>query len=362
MDKKTPLYDWHREHQAKMAPFAGFQMPIQYSGIQVEHRAVREKAGLFDVSHMGNFLITGANALQYLQKITVNDVSHLKVLDVQYSALCYENGTVIDDILVTYVEPGAYHLVVNASNIQKDWDWMNQHLMEGVELKNQSEELGVLALQGPLAKEILQKLTDINLNELETYKTTSGLVAGISLVFSRTGYTGEDGFELYPKNKDAQSLWTKLLEVGEPMGLLPVGLGARDTLRLEAGYSLYGHELTEQTNLVEAGLSWIVDWTGADFIGKASLQKIKKLGVQRKLVGIELLDKGIAREGYPIERDGKEIGVITSGSISPSSTKAIALAYINKEQAVLDTEVDIVIRNKRKKAKVVRRYFYKREK
>ncbi len=362
MEKQTPLYDRHLKAQAKMVPFAGFSMPVQYSGIREEHKAVREKAGLFDVSHMGNILVTGVDALANLQQLCVNDVSKLSPLEVQYSAMCYENGTVVDDILITFLEPNAYHVVVNASNIEKDYNWMLSKKFGEVEFINQSESLCILALQGPKALGIAQKIAEDDLSGLKPFSCGTGKINGINMVYSRTGYTGEDGLEFFPKNKDAPELWDKLLEAGKEEGLLPVGLGARDTLRLEAGYTLYGHEVNESCNLVEGGLSWIVAWDKPDFIGKAALAQIKENGPERKIVGLEMLDKAIPREGYVIEKNGESIGKITSGTMSPNLEKGIALAYLKNEFAKSGEEVDVMIRDSAKKAKVVSRYFYKRRK
>jgi aminomethyltransferase len=360
--RKTPLYDAHVALGAKMVPFAGFSMPVQYSGIRLEHEAVRKAVGLFDVSHMGNFFVTGKEAKAYLQKVTVNNVDKLKPMDVQYSALCYANGTVVDDILVYCLVEGHYKLVVNASNIDKDFQWMAGQRFGDVELRNASAELCILSLQGPRAVDVARKVMDRDPALVGTYKAGRALVNGVSTLFSRTGYTGEDGFEFYPENRQAPALWTKLLEAGSEYGILPVGLGARDTLRLEAGYSLYGHELSDQTNLIEAGLGWITDLNKGDFTGRAPLEAKVKSGPERKMVGIELLELAIPREGCVVRAGGQEIGVVTSGTMSPTLNKGIALAYVKTEFSKIGTPLEVVIRDAGKQARVTGRNFYKRKK
>ena len=359
--KKTPLYDAHVSLGAKMVPFAGFLMPVQYSGIRQEHEAVRKAVGLFDVSHMGNFFVTGRDAKAFLQKTTVNNVDRLRPFDVQYSALCYDNGTVVDDILVYCLGENHYKLVVNASNIDKDFAWLDRQKSGDVVLKNASAELGILSLQGPRALDVARHVMEIDPASIATYKAGRGLVNGVDTLFSRTGYTGEDGFEFYPENRDSAALWARLLQAGSGYGILPVGLGARDTLRLEAGYSLYGHELSDQTNLIEAGLAWITDLTKGDFTGRAPLEAKSKGGLAKKVVGIELLELAIPREGCVVRASGVDVGVVTSGTMSPTLNKGIALAYVKVEHAKIGTELEVVIRDSGKKAKVVGRHFYKRK-
>lgn len=359
--KKTPLYQAHVSLGAKMVPFAGYAMPVQYSGIRLEHEAVRKTVGLFDVSHMGNFFVSGKDARAFLQKVTVNNVDRLGAFDVQYSALCYPNGTVVDDILVYCLGADRYKLVVNASNIDKDFDWLSSHKSGDVILENASAALGILSLQGPRALEVARRVMENDPAAVATYKAGRGKVNGVDTLFSRTGYTGEDGFEFYPENRDSAALWSALLEAGAGYGMLPVGLGARDTLRLESGYSLYGHELSDKTNLIEAGLGWITDLTKGDFIGRAPLEAKSKGGVEKKVVGLELLELAIPREGCAVRAAGIDVGTVTSGTMSPTLNKGIAMAYVKAEHAKIGTELEVVIRDAGKKAKVVGRHFYKRK-
>ena len=366
--KKTPLYDVHVALGAKMVPFAGFAMPVQYSGIRQEHEAVRKAVGLFDVSHMGNFFVTGDGAKGFLQRVTVNNVDKLADMDAQYSALCYHNGTVVDDILVYRLAPDRFKLVVNASNIDKDFAWLEGLRKEdpegdSVELWNASDALGILSLQGPNALAVAAAVMEKDPAEVATYKAGLGKVLGVDTLYSRTGYTGEDGFEFFPENPQIPGLWKALLEAGSKHGILPIGLGARDTLRLEAGYSLYGHELTDKTNLIEAGLSWITDLNKGEFVGRPALApKAQPGGLERKVVGIEMLELAIPREGAIIRAGGADVGVVTSGTMSPTLGKGIAMAYVAPAHAKIGTELEVVIRDAGKKAKVVSRHFYKRPK
>jgi aminomethyltransferase len=360
--KQTPLHPAHVALGAKMVPFAGYSMPVQYSGIRQEHEAVRKAAGLFDVSHMGNFFVSGKGARAFLQKATVNNVDKLRPMDVQYSALCYADGTVVDDILVYNLGGDAYKLVVNASNIGKDFAWLESLRTGDVVLRNASEELCILSLQGPRSLEIARKVMDLDPASVATYKAGRGMVNGVETLFSRTGYTGEDGFEFYPENRHAPALWQALLDAGSGYGILPVGLGARDTLRLEAGYSLYGHELSDKTNLLEAGLGWITDLEKGDFVGREALAEKKSGGLEKKMVGLELLELAIPREGCAVRAGGEEVGTVTSGTMSPTLGKGIALAYVKPSHARLGTELEVVIRDAGKKARVVGRNFYKRKK
>jgi aminomethyltransferase len=366
--RKTPLYDIHVALGAKMVPFAGFSMPVQYSGIRQEHEAVRKAVGLFDVSHMGNFFVTGKGAFGFLQRATVNDVSKLAEMDAQYSALCYPNGTVVDDILVYRLGPERFKLVVNASNIGKDFDWLESLRKadpEGasVEILDASSELGILSLQGPQALAVAASVMQSDPAKVATYKAGFGKVLGADMLYSRTGYTGEDGFEFFPENRHLPALWKALLEAGSRYGILPIGLGARDTLRLEAGYSLYGHELTDKTNLIEAGLGWITALGKGEFTGRAALApKAQPGGMERKVVGLEMLELAIPREGAIVRAQGKDIGVVTSGTMSPTLGKGIAMAYLSVPFAKTGTEVEVMIRDAGKRAKVVSRNFYKRAK
>jgi aminomethyltransferase len=366
--KKTPLYDIHVALGAKMVPFAGFSMPVQYSGIRQEHDAVRKSVGLFDVSHMGNFFVTGQGAKGFLQRATVNDVEKLKDMDVQYSALCYPNGTVVDDILVYRLGPERFKLVVNASNIDKDYAWLESLRKAdpegaGVELLDASAELGILSLQGPRALAVAAEVMQSDPAQVATYKAGFGKVLGQDMLYSRTGYTGEDGFEFFPENRLLPGLWKALLEAGSRHGILPIGLGARDTLRLEAGYSLYGHELTDKTNLIEAGLGWITALDKGDFTGRPALApKAQPGGMERKVVGLEMLELAIPREGAVVRAGDKDVGVVTSGTMSPTLGKGIAMAYVSLPFAKSGTEVEVLIRDAAKRAKVVPRHFYKRAK
>lgn len=366
--KKTPLYDAHVALGAKMVPFAGFSMPVQYSGIRQEHEAVRKAVGLFDVSHMGNFFVTGDGAKGFLQRAAVNNIDKLADMDAQYSALCYPNGTVVDDILVYRLAKDRFKLVVNASNIDKDFAWLEELRKQdpegdSVELWNASDALGILSLQGPKALAVAAAVMEKDPATVATYKAGLGKVLGVETLYSRTGYTGEDGFEFFPESKNLPALWKALLEAGAGHGILPIGLGARDTLRLEAGYSLYGHELTDKTNLIEAGLAWITDLNKGEFTGRASLApKAQPGGMERKIVGLEMLELAIPREGAVVRFDGRDVGVVTSGTMSPTLGKGIAMAYVAAPLAKIGIEVEVVIRDAGKKAKIVSRNFYKRPK
>ncbi len=358
---KTPLHGIHIALGAKMAPFAGFDMPIQYSGIRQEHEAVRKAAGIFDVSHMGNFFISGPGAGAYLQKLTVNNVAKLSPGDAQYSALCLPEGGVIDDIIVYALEPQSYMVVVNASNIAKDWAWFQEH-RNGADfvLENRSLETAILSVQGPKAADILRKIASPELLELPNYKCRRIQVAGAEMWAARTGYTGEDGFEFFPPSGEAVALWQAIGEAGASVGLFPVGLGARDTLRLEAGYSLYGHELSETINPLEAGLGWITDFEKGDFIGRAALLRVKETGLKRKLTGIEMEELAIPRGGCEVNHQGRRVGEVTSGTLSLTLGKGIALALVETPVASRGTPLQIDIRGAMKTGRAVNRTFYKR--
>jgi aminomethyltransferase len=363
MLKRTPLFPVYAQHGARVIDFGGWELPVQFAGIQKEHDAVRQQAGLFDVSHMGEVMVTGVDALAFLQKITTNDVSKLEPGICQYSLMCYPNGGVVDDLLVYKLSETDYMLVINASNIDKDLEWMKQNLIGDVELRNISDETAMLALQGPLAASILGKLTDAPLQQLTAFHFLTNMkVSGIPALISRTGYTGEDGFELYIDQADAAKLWKVLLDAGEADGLIPTGLGARDTLRFEARLPLYGQELSKDITPLEAGLSYFVKLDKGEFNGREALAEQKANGVPRKLVGIEMLERGIPRSHYPVFADGKQIGEVTTGTQSPTFKTNIGLALLDKDYTALDTEVFVEIRGTQVKAKVVSTPFYKRKK
>ncbi|TXC92339.1 glycine cleavage system aminomethyltransferase GcvT [Metabacillus litoralis] len=361
---RTPLYDVYKTYGAKTIDFGGWDLPVQFSSIKEEHEAVRTKAGLFDVSHMGEVEVKGSDSLNFLQRVVTNDVSLLKVGGAQYTAMCYEDGGTVDDLLIYKKAENDFLLVINASNIEKDIDWLTSNLSGDVTLTNISDETALLALQGPLAEKTLQKLTDTDLTTIKFFKFINPVnVAGAKVLVSRTGYTGEDGFELYCAAEDAASLWEKILETGKEDGVVPCGLGARDTLRFEATLPLYGQELTKDITPIEAGIGFAVKPNKeADFNGKAILKEQKENGTDRKLVGIELIDKGIPRHGYEVFAGGEEIGVVTTGTQSPTLKKNIGLALLKTEFAELGTEIEVQIRKKRLKAVVVATPFYKRPK
>jgi aminomethyltransferase len=356
--RNTPFFQKHQELGAKMAPFAGYNMPISYSGINDEHQTVRKNAGVFDVSHMGEFVLKGSHALDLIQRVTSNDASKLVKGKVQYSCFPNDKGGIVDDLLVYCLEENsAYMLVVNASNIEKDWNWIQQFNTQGVEMHNVSEKTCLLAVQGPNATRILQPLTEMDLLNLAYYTFVKGTFAGVeNVLISATGYTGAGGVEIYFEDKDGQAekIWNAIFEIGTPQGLKPIGLGARDTLRLEMGFCLYGNDIDDTTSPLEAGLGWITKFSKS-FTNSTVLADQKAAGLQRKLVGFEMIDKGIPRHGYEIKNlDGQVIGVITSGTQSPSLGKAIGLGYINTAFTSLDTLVYIQVRDKQLKAKVVK--------
>jgi aminomethyltransferase len=361
--KRTPLYDEHRALGARLVEFSGWEMPVQYSGILDEHRAVRERAGLFDVCHMGEFGVEGPGALDFLQGLVPNNVARLADGQALYTQICNEQGGTLDDLLIYRLGDQRYMTVVNAGTMESDWAWFTQQAAghADVTLTNNSAETGLIALQGPRAREILRPLTTTDLDAIAYYHFAEGTVAGIDCLISRTGYTGEDGFELYCASGDAVALWRALLTAGAPHGLIPAGLGARDTLRLEAGYCLYGHELNEQTSPLEAGLSWSVKLEkGHDFIGREALLAQKQQGLPRKLVGIELRDRGVPRAGYAILREGATIGELTSGTVGPTLGTAIGMGYVSPQDAALGNEIAIDIRGKAVPAAIVALPFYKR--
>jgi len=344
-----------------MVPFGGWDMPVQYRGILDEHKAVRGAAGVFDVSHMGEVEFRGPAALEAVQRLTSNDASRLQVGQVQYSALTTEAGTFVDDLTVYKFADDHYMVTVNASNIDKDVAWMQDHTRGNVEVRNLSDATALVAVQGPKALEILQKLTPLNLSGIKYYWFTQGKVQGQDAVVSRTGYTGEDGFEVYLPPQHAAALWNALLEAGTPLGLLPCGLGARDTLRLEAKMALYGNDIDDRHTVLEADLGWILKLEKGDFIGKAALAKQKTQGVARKLVGFEMTGRGIARSHYAIVKGGKPIGEVTSGGPAPWLNKNIGLGYVAAEHSAVGTEFEILVRDNPVPARVVPTPFYKRK-
>jgi aminomethyltransferase len=361
--KRTPLYEQHCQLGARMVEFGGWEMPVQYSGILDEHRAVRTRAGLFDVGHMGEFDVWGKEALAFLQHLVPNDVSRLAVNQALYTQLCRPDGGVIDDLLIYCLGKADYMLVVNAGNIEKDFAWI-QEQGQGFEvnLSDMSDSTSLLALQGPAALEILQPLTQVDLSSVAYYHVAPGRVNQLTCLISRTGYTGEDGFELYCSVDHVASLWTSLLATGKEYGILPAGLGARDTLRLEAAYCLYEHELTEQTNPLEAGLSWTIKLAKGDFVGHEALARIKAEGLKRKLVGVEMIERGVCRGGYAIYNEEQQIGALTSGAPSPTLNKNIGMGYVEVAHAVPGKTVQIDIRGRRTAARIVALPFYKRPK
>jgi aminomethyltransferase len=357
---RTPLHGEHLALSAKMVPFAGYEMPVQYpTGITAEHVAVRTAAGLFDVSHMGEFIVRGERALDFVQHVSSNDASKLEVGQAQYSTLLNGDGKLLDDLLV-YRYPGHYMLVVNGANKDKDWAWASRHAERfGVELTDRTEDIALLALQGPRAQAILAKLTDADLDSIRYYRFAEGTVAGLPATISRTGYTGEDGFELYVDAADGPAVWRAVMEAGAPEGILPAGLGCRDSLRLEMGYALYGNDLDEQTSPLEAGLGWVVKLDKGDFVGRDALVRQKEAGIGRKLVGFVLRERGFPRHGYPVSVGGENAGEVTSGVLSPTLGYGIGMAYVPAEASKPGSEIGIVIRDRAVPAEVVRPPFHK---
>jgi len=359
--KRTPFYDAHVQAGAKIVEFAGFEMPIQYGGIVEEHKRVRNAVGVFDVSHMGEVEIRGPGALAFVQRITVNDASKLSEGRVQYSAMCYEDGGIVDDLLVYHC--GDYYLlVINASNTGKDLAWMRSHATGDARIEDRSDATGLLAVQGPKSLATLQRLTDLDLGSIQYYHWKRGKVAGVEALVSRTGYTGELGFELYigPDPAAGLVLWDALMQAGREHAIGPVGLGARDTLRLEMGFCLYGNDIDQTTNPLEAGLGWITKLEKGDFLGRRALQAVRKQGVTRKLVGFSLNDRAFPRHGYEIQLDGKRVGTVTSGTFSPVLEKGIGMGYVDAALAAPGTALDIVVRGRAIPATVVRLPFVKK--
>ncbi len=360
MLKKTPLNEVHKELKARMIDFGGWEMPVQYSSVIEEHQAVRNAAGLFDVSHMGEIEILGPRAEDFLQFIITNDIKKLTVGRILYTVMCYENGGIVDDLLVHKVADDHYMLCVNTSNTYKDFQWFLKHQIDGTRVLNTSSDTAQLALQGPASEKILQQIVDMDLSDLQHFHFRTGKAGRVEVLIARTGYTGEDGFEIYFKEDCAQYLFRNILEAGKKNGIMPVGLGARDTLRLEMGYALYGQEIDQIYNPLEANLEWIVKFDKGDFIGKEALIEIKKKGLKRKLVGFELIDRGIPRTGYKIFKNSKEIGEVVSGTFSPSLKEAIGTGYIAIEHSNVNEEIEINIHEKNRKGKVVKTPFYQK--
>lgn len=359
--KDTTLVNKHIALGAKMVPFAGFNMPVQYEGVNAEHETVRNAVGVFDVSHMGEFLLKGPNALDLIQKVTTNDASVLVNGKAQYSCMPNGKGGIVDDLIIYRINENEYILVVNASNIEKDWNWISSHNDLGVEMTDLSDEYSLLAIQGPKAAESMQSLTNVDLANMVYYTFEKGTFAGVdNVIISATGYTGSGGFEIYVKNQDVEKVWDRVFEAGASFGIKPIGLAARDTLRLEMGFCLYGNDIDDTTSPLEAGLGWITKFT-KDFVDSDRLAKQKEEGVLRKLIAFEMVDRGIPRHDYPIQdASGNVIGKVTSGTMSPSMKVGIGLGYVTIENSKLDSEIFIEIREKGVKAKVVKLPFYKK--
>jgi len=360
--RRTALYGLHKALGAKMVEFGGWEMPVEYSGIVQEHLAVRRAAGLFDVSHMGEIEVSGPRALSLLQHITCNDASRLRDFQAQYSALMHPRGSAVDDCVVHRLAEDHYFICVNAANTDRDFDWMIQHNPVGAELRNASGEYSQLALQGPRASEIISKVTSTAIAGVKYYSFCLTRCCGVEGILARTGYTGEDGFEFYFPPGDSEKVWNTLIEAGKPEGLVPAGLGARNTLRLEAGYPLYGHELDEETTLLEANLGWIAKLEKGEFIGRDALLQQRAQGTRKKLVGFEMTSQGIARDGYNVYVEGKIAGRVTSGSYAPFLKKNIGMAYLPPSLAGVGGEIEVEIRGRRAGARIVPLPFYKRPK
>lgn len=359
--KNTALTQVHEALGAKMVPFAGFNMPVQYEGVIAEHETVRNAVGVFDVSHMGEFLLSGPDALDLIQRVTTNDASTLTIGRAQYSCLPNGKGGIVDDLIVYRIKEEEYLLVVNASNIEKDWNWITSHNTKNVSMRNLSDDYSLLAIQGPKAVEAMQSLTSVDLSAIKYYHFEVGPFAGIDyVIISATGYTGSGGFEIYCKNSEVKQVWDKVFEAGAAFGIKPIGLAARDTLRLEMGFCLYGNDIDDTTSPLEAGLGWITKFT-KDFVDSDRLKAEKEAGVSKKLIGFEMIDRGIPRHDYRIlDANGNVIGKVTSGTQGPSVKKAIGMGYVTTEFAAPDSEIYIEIRDKGVLAKVVKMPFYQK--
>lgn len=357
--KKVPLNDMHEKLGAKMISFAGFNMPVRYLSDKEEHLTVRSGVGVFDVSHMGQFMISGPHALDLIQWVSSNDASKLSVGQAQYSCLPNDKGGIVDDLLIYKMQESEYMLVVNASNIEKDWEWIKSQDKWGADMKNISDDIVLLAVQGPKAVEVLQKLTDTDLSKVKFYTFLNEPLAGKEMIISATGYTGSGGFELYINKEDAEEVWLKVFEAGEAYGIKPIGLGARDTLRLEKGYCLYGNDIDDETSPLEAGLGWVTKFS-KEFVNSTALKIQKEKGLERKLIAFEMLDKGIPRQGYElVNAENEPIGEVTSGTMSPSLNKGIGIGYVVKSNAVPEADVFVKVRNKTLKARIVKPPFVK---
>lgn len=358
--KQIALSSVHEALGAKMVPFAGYIMPVQYEGVNIEHETVRKGVGVFDVSHMGEFLIEGNEALNLVQRISSNDASKLNIGDAQYSCMPNDTGGIVDDLIVYRIKENTYLLVVNASNIEKDWDWISKHNTENAEMRNISDAYSLLAIQGPKAVEAMQSLTSVDLSEIPFYKFKVADFAGIEhVIISATGYTGSGGFEIYCKNNEVEQVWKRVFEAGADFGIKPIGLAARDTLRLEMGYCLYGNDINDDTSPIEAGLGWITKFT-KEFTNSSHLLKQKEEGVSKRLRAFELEERGIPRQGYDIVNEaGEKIGTVTSGTMSPSLKKGIGMGYVNTGYTKFGSQIHIQIRNKAIPARVVKLPFYK---
>ena len=359
--KNTALSAVHEALGAKMVPFAGYNMPVQYEGVNAEHETVRTSVGVFDVSHMGEFLLTGPEALDLIQRVTTNDASTLTIGRAQYSCLPNGNGGIVDDLIVYRIKEEQYLLVVNASNIDKDWNWISSHNTNGVDMRNLSDDYSLLAIQGPKAVEAMQSLTTVDLSAIKYYHFEVGPFAGIEhVIISATGYTGSGGFEIYCKNNEVNQVWDKVFEAGAAFGIKPIGLAARDTLRLEMGFCLYGNDIDDSTSPLEAGLGWITKFT-KDFVDSDRLKAEKEAGVSKKLIGFEMIDRGIPRHDYRVlDANNNVIGKVTSGTQGPTVKKAIGMAYVDVAHAAVDSEIFIEIREKGVKAQVVKFPFYQK--
>lgn len=355
LTKQTELFQIHEALGAKLIPFAGYDMPVRYSGDREEHMAVRNAAGLFDVSHMGEFIVRGPKALELIQKVTSNDASQIEAGKAQYSCLPNHEGGIVDDLIVYHIRGDEYMLVVNASNMEKDWNWISESNTMGADLINISEETALLAVSGPKAEDIIQKLTDVDLSQMGTYFCFKDTFNGAEKsLIATTGYTGERTFEVFVYKQHAQRMWHDIMEAGAEFGLIPTGLGARDTLRLEMGYMLYGNDINDTTSPLEAGLGWITKLNKGPFNGSEAIKRLKAEGLKRRLVGFETLERGIPRTGYEIAYEGNIVGQVTSGTMSPSLNKGIGMGYVPVALAQPGQEIDIMIRNKPIKSRVVR--------
>jgi glycine cleavage system T protein (aminomethyltransferase) len=355
--KRTPLFAAHVKAGARMVPFGGWEMPVQYRGIVEEHRTVRAAVGCFDVSHMGEFEVEGPGALPALQRLTTNDVAALEIGQIQYAVLCHAHGGIVDDLTVYRLAADRYMITVNAGNIAKDWTHVTIHGQAG-RWRDVSDATGLIAVQGPKAEALVGRLADVDVTRIGYYRFAHGKVAGVMTLVSRTGYTGEDGFELYVAATDTERLWSALLDAGRADGVAPIGLGARDTLRLEMRYALYGNDIDDTTNPLEAGLGWVVKPAKGEFLGREAIERVRAAGPARKLVGLEMTERAVARHGYPVVKDGGPTGVVTSGSYGPSVDRYIALAYVGSAHAVIGTELGVEIRGQVKSARVVKTPFH----